>query len=292
MKRNVTISSVQPRWVPYKENGTPYTEAIAENKECLLAHLHEAGRRGSDIVLLPEICTHAGLQLAATDLEQYAETLDNDFIRQVGGICRQYKMHVIASVNLKLDGNLHNSCVLLDRRGAVAGLYHKVHLTYPELERGLKPGMEFCVFRLDFGTVGAMICHDMSFVESARCLALLGAEVIFWPHLQTGWGDTIWDIQLRARAIDNGCIVVSSSYSDKSEQNHWQPGRIVGRSGILNDDGIIFADIGRGEGIVTAVMDMSDKRRAHQFCYADIVDYQKTQFAFRHPEAYRPITGV
>ncbi|MDF2718692.1 MAG: aguB [Paenibacillus sp.] len=288
MSRKVRISTIQPKLTVYRDR--PVGEGRRENIERMVALIRQVGERGSDIVLLPETFTHAGIPLDATILEQHAETLDNDMFREVSGVCARYGMHAVASVYLKEQGSVYNSCVFLDRGGRVAGVYHKVHPTFPEMAYGVRAGTEFRVFPLDIGTVGAIICHDNSFVESARCTALMGAEIMFWPHFQSGWGEVMWEAQLKSRAIDNGCLFVSSSYSDKSERNHWAPGRFLGRSNIVNDDGIILADAGREEAIATADVDLDDKRRAHSFCYNDVVDYKKALFDNRKPEAYGMIS--
>ncbi|MDF2659335.1 MAG: hypothetical protein K0Q94_2126 [Paenibacillus sp.] len=284
MSRNVRISTIQPKLTVYRDQ--PIEAGRRENIERMLGLLHQAGERGSDIVLLPETFTHAGIPLDAGKLERHAETLDNAMFGELSAVCARYGMHVVASVYLNDRGAVYNSCVFLDRGGFVAGVYHKVHPTYPEMAYGVQSGTEFRVFTLDIGTVGAIICHDNSFVESARCTALMGADILFWPHFQSGWGEVMWEVQLKSRAIDNGCLFVSSSYSDKSERNHWAPGRFVGRSNIVGDDGIILADTGREEAIATADVDLDDKRRAHSFCYNDVVEYQKALFDNRKPEAY------
>ncbi|TMV51490.1 carbon-nitrogen hydrolase family protein [Paenibacillus mesophilus] len=288
MSRKVRISTIQPKLTVYRDK--PAEAGRRENIERMVALMRQAGERGSDIALLPETFTHAGIPLDAAKLEQHAETLDNEMFRELSGVCAKYNMHAVASVHLKEHGSVYNSSVFLDRAGDIAGVYHKVHPTIPEMAYGVRAGTEFRVFTLDIGTVGAIICHDNSFVESARCTALMGAEIIFWPHFQSGWGEVMWEVQLKSRAIDNGCLFVSSSYSDKSERKHWAPGRFLGRSNIVNDDGIILADAGREEAIATADVDLDDKRRAHSFCYNDIVDYKKAMLDNRKPEAYGMIS--
>lgn len=288
MKREVLIGTVQPKLTVYKAS-----EAKAgrlANIERMSDHLHKAGERGCDIVLLPETFTHAGIPLRADIMADHAERLDSPLFRDLSQICARYGMNAVVPVFLQDQGHIYNSCVILDRKGAVRGVYHKVHPTVPEMSLGVQPGRQFMVFDLDFGKIGAIVCHDNSFAESARCTALMGAELILWPHFQSGWGEVMWEVQLKSRAIDNGCVFVSSSYSCKSERNHWAPGMYLGRSGIVNDDGIILADAGREEGIATAVVDLNDKRRAHCFCYNDIVDYKKALFDHRRPEAYGMLT--
>lgn len=289
MTRKITISSVQPEYVA--QAGRPAAELIRLNMDNTLALLHEAGRRGSDIALTPETFTHSGLDLHPALLMEVAETPDSAIHQEIAAICRQYRMHIVASLNVKKQGAVYNSCVFFDRQGQIVGSYDKIHCTDPELRYGVTPGQAFQVFTLDFGKVGAMICHDNSFTESAKCNALMGAEVIVWPHWQSGWGEIMWDAQMRSRAIDNGCILVSSSYSTKTEQGNWVPGMCVGRSGIVNDDGHILADAGREITVATAQVDLDLKRKAHCFCYLGVVDYKSTLEKFRKPEAYKIISG-
>lgn len=287
MARVVRISTIQMKLVASRTDDP--AEARASNITRVISQLHTAGERGSDIVLLPETFSHAGIAWTAERLNAHAETTDGELMAQLSAISRQYGMHIVASVHLRESDRICNSCVFLDRTGTIGGIYHKLHLTEPEKAYGVQPGRQFQTFELDFGTVGAIICHDNSFVESARCTALLGAEIIFWPHFQSGWGEVMWETQLKSRAIDNGCIVVSSSYSDKSASNHWEPGRFLGRSNIVNDDGIILADAGREASVVTADVDLDNKRRAHSFCCNGVVDYRDVLMANRLPAAYRLI---
>ncbi|RTE10211.1 carbon-nitrogen hydrolase family protein [Paenibacillus whitsoniae] len=78
----------------------------------------------------------------------------------------------------------------------------KIHLPLYEAEMGVMPGHDHVVIDTDFGRIGILICHDQEFPESARILALQGAEVIFIPTIGNGL------LQTRARARDNGLHVV------------------------------------------------------------------------------------
>ena len=100
----------------------------------------------------------------------------------------------------------YNSAFIIDRVGQLAGTYRKVQLPEGEVDAGLAPGDFFRTFKLDFGKVGILICHDTAFPESARVEMLDGAEIIFVPI----WGGDM--TQLKARAIDNAVWLVTSGY--------------------------------------------------------------------------------
>jgi predicted amidohydrolase len=151
------------------------------------------------------------------------------------------------------------------------------------------PGSAFPVFRCSWGRAGVLICHDNSFVESARCLALEGAEVLFWPHVQSGWGDAAWEAVLRVRAIDNGVWVVSSCFS-VAEERAWRPGMMLGRSSIVAPDGTILADAGHHSGLALTTIDLDQPRVVDDFSRRGQYPFRTGLFGERRPDAYGPVT--
>jgi predicted amidohydrolase len=171
-----------------------------------------------------------------------------------------------------------------------------VHPTRAELSAGRSAGCDFPVFDLDVGPnlrlrLGVQICHDNSFVESARCLALGGAELICWPHVQTGWGDIVWDITLRSRAIDNGVWLVSSCYTAATGRG-WVPGMLVGRSGIVAPDGFILAEMARDPGVATTTVDFDAPRLIHGWTDDEDHPFVDELHRDRRPGAYGRITDL
>jgi predicted amidohydrolase len=92
----------------------------------------------------------------------------------------------------------------------VVGKYSKTHLPQEEAESGITAGDLYPVFDTDFGRIGITICWDLQFPEPFAAMARKGAELILLPI----WGGN--DILARARAIENHCYLVSSSYDMKS----------------------------------------------------------------------------
>lgn len=293
MARLVTLSAIQPEW-PRHEAGLSPAEMKQRNIEDAVRWLEEAGRRSSDIACLPETFTDNGIparRLAPAEVEALVEDLSGPTVQRLAAVARRYRMHIVAPMHRRDGGLVYNSAVVLDRAGEVAGVYDKVHPTRSEMDGPyqVQPGAGFDVVPLDFGVIGIMICHDNSFVESARCLALNGAEVIFWPHVQSGWGDIVWDITLRSRAIDNGVWLVSSCYSVRGN-GAWKPGMMVGRSGIVGQDGFILAEMARDPGVATCTVDLDDLRKVHSWSREGEFPYRPEYLRDRRPEAYAPIT--
>ena len=113
-------------------------------------------------------------------------------------------------------GGPRNTLVLIDRRGKVRLTYAKVHTCDFDVERHLTPGEAFCVAELDTACgpvkVGAMICYDREFPESARILMLQGAELILVPNACPMEINRL--SQLRARAYENMVAIATCNYPD------------------------------------------------------------------------------
>lgn len=173
------------------------------------AHAEQIDRLGAtnpDLVLLPEFSNMSALpQYRGTELLRVAEQIPGPFCAMLAEKARAYRCYVCAGI-LERDGEfIFNAAVLYDRQGNLVGKQRKVHPYWPEEPLGILPGDSFEVFDTDFGTVGIMICYDSWWPESARILALKGAEVILFPN--AGYEEQI----LPARAIDNNVYIVAAT---------------------------------------------------------------------------------
>jgi predicted amidohydrolase len=287
MSRSVVIATLQPPLTPSGEDDA--LAAQAERLRVGAALIEEAGRRGATVVCLPENFTTMGLPRGVAG--RLAEGPELPSVMVLAEVAGRYGMTLITGVLRRAAGGCHNSAVVIED-GTVAGIYDKVHPTCEEqrFEVGVIPGKSFPVFNLSWGTVGVLICHDMSFVESARCLALGGAEILFWPHVQSAWGDTAWEAVLRARAIDNGVYVVSSCFS-VAEGRAWRPGMMLGRSSIVSPDGTILADAGHHPGMALTTIDLDQPRLAHDFTRHGDHPFKTEMLGDRRPDAYGIITA-
>jgi len=286
MSRKIIVSSVQLPRSDYPVN-TPLEQIKKNDLESGLKWLKVAGERKSDIACLGEIFTTLGID-SKHEYDQQAEDIPGPALEKLSQIARQYKMYIIAPVLGRCEGIIRNVALVIDREGRLSGKYYKVHCVQEERKKGVVPGDEFNVFNLDFGRIGIMICHDNSFPESARVLALKGAEIIFWPHIQSGWGEVAWEAVLRSRAIDNGIYLVSCCYG-VSDERAWRPGMLQGRSGTVSPDGLIINEVGHKIGVATAEIDLDKPRIIAGFTLIGDHDFKKDMLADRRPETYKEI---
>jgi predicted amidohydrolase len=195
--------------------------------------------------------------------DMQAEPVPGPTTERMAEQARRYNSWIAFSIVEREGGDLFNTGVLIDRTGKIAGKYRKVQLPFEEVSRGIAPGTDFPVFKTDFGTVGLLICHDASFPEAARELALKGAEIILMPI----WGGR--ESLVRARAIENGVYLATSGYDYPSE--------------IISPTGEVLAAVPLGKpAVAVAEIDLS-----HRFRQDWIGDWNDTYQRQQRPSAYR-----
>ena len=285
--RRITLSAIQ---CPDEREGASLSERKAGNIRIALSLMEEAVREGADLVCLPETFQVRGGRADSKEATfQSADQEGGELALRLGDFARSNEVNVIAPVLGRYGATLRNVAWVFSRQGELVGRYFKVHCTQSEREQGIVPGDEWPVFELDCGSVGVMICHDNSWPESARCLALNGAEIICWPHVQSGWGDVAWDITLRSRAIDNAVYILSACYG-VPEGKAWRPGMMMGRSGTVGPDGAVLADGGRKPGVVSMAVDLDQVLLKHDFTRRGDHGFLADMLADRRPETYAPLT--
>ena len=285
MSRLVRIAALQ---LP-PPSGTAADEVGTSNIANALAYIEEAGRRGCDVACLPEMFASYGLPTGLPS-EHGWDTVPGEAVEQVARAARRNRMYVIAPLAAKVDGVPRNTAAIIDRSGALVGQYFKTHLTQPELDAGFVAGDCLPVFGLDFGRIGIMTCLDSVFPEVARVLAVRGAEVVFFPHVQSGYGEVGWVAQLASRAIDSCVYIVPVSFGTGAD-DPWMPGIIMGRSGVIGQDGLWLVSAGRLAGVASTMVDLDQPRWVRCFGVSGQANYREQAMARRRPDLYSPLVG-
>ena len=195
------------------------SEGSAErNAEKAVSACRRAKEAGADIALLPEMFS-MGYDLYARPEEDWlAEAIPKDapYVTALSSAARELDMAVGATLLEAYDPAPRNTLLLFDRHGREVLSYSKVHTCDFGPERRLTPGDAFPVCSLDTAAgpvkVGAMICYDREFPESARILMLHGAELILVPNACPMEQNRL--AQLRGRAYENMTAVATCNYPD------------------------------------------------------------------------------
>jgi N-carbamoylputrescine amidase len=199
--------------------------APAENLAKASAFVREAAERGAQVVCLPELfrsryfCQsedHAAFALA--------ESVPGPSTEALGRLAREKAVALLVPVfERRAPGVYHNSVVILDDQGRIAGLYRKMHIPDDPLfyeKFYFTPGdLGFQAFDVGPARIGALVCWDQWYPEAARLTALRGAAVLFYPTA-IGWHPSekaeagaeqrsAWQTIQRSHAIANGVYVAA-----------------------------------------------------------------------------------
>jgi len=187
--------------------------------------LSDAAREGAEIVCLPELFrTQYLCQNEDARRFDWAEPIPGPSTEALSKQAADLGVSVVASLfERRAAGLYHNTAVVLDAKGEIAGRYRKMHIPDDPLyyeKFYFTPGdLGFRVHRTEAGALGVLVCWDQWFPEAARATALLGADLLFYPTA-IGWQfdedaeideaqREAWTTIQRAHAIANGVFVVA-----------------------------------------------------------------------------------
>lgn len=193
-------------------------DTLAGNLEKGIEYCKKAKEMGADIALFPEMWSN-GYQIydrPAHEWKAEAIPVDSDFVSAFGKLAGELGMAIGITLLEKYGNAPRNTLVLFDRFGERKFTYAKVHTCDFDVERNLTPGEDLYVTTLDTSRgevkVGAMICYDREFPESARILMLKGAELILVPNACPMEINRL--SQLRGRAYENMLAIATCNYPE------------------------------------------------------------------------------
>ena len=290
--RNVTVSAIQMQC----------TASVEENLATAERLVRRAAGEGAQVVLLPELFERPYFcQERRYDYYAYAKpTLENDAVRHFLPISE--KLSLVLPISFyERDGNvLYNTVAVLDC-GRLLGVYRKTHIPddhYYQEKFYFTPGNTgFRVWDTTYGKLGVGICWDQWFPETARCLALAGAELLFYP---TAIGsepildcDSMahWRRTMQGHAAANVLPVIAANRFGletvtpcPENGNQSSSLNFYGSSFLTDATGALIAQADRsGEAVLTATYDLDA-------LFAERLNWGL--FRDRRPDCYGAIAGV
>mgnify|MGYP004642331469 FL=1 len=160
---------------------------LQKNLEKAEKKIREAAAEGANIILLPELFEREYFcQQRRYDFYHYAKPAEENEAVQMGvRLAKELGVVLPVSFYEKEVNNLYNSIACIDADGMILGIYRKTHIPddhYYQEKFYFTPGdTGFRIFETRYGKIGIGICWDQWFPESARCMALQGAELLFYP---------------------------------------------------------------------------------------------------------------
>ena len=211
---------------------------------------------------------------------------DSTYVAHVRKLARELDMAIAVTYLEAWPNAPRNSVSLIDRHGEIALTYAKVHTcAFGMMEAALTPGDDFFVAELDTARgpvqVGAMICYDREFPESARILMLKGAEIILVPNACEM--ERHRKAQLQVRAMENMVGVALANYAAPQENGHSMAFDPIAFDTNGSRETLVI-EAGEAEGVYLASFDLDAIR-----------DYRQRETwgdAFRRPHRYGALTAL
>lgn len=197
----------------------------SDNKQRLAASIRKVAAEGAELIVLQEL--HNGLyfcQREDVSLFDEAETIPGPSTEYFGELAKELGVVIVLSLfERRAPGLYHNTSVVLEKDGSMAGKYRKMHIpddpAYYEKFYFTPGDLGFKPIETSVGKLGVLVCWDQWYPEAARLMALAGADLLIYPTA-IGWESSdvsaekdrqrdAWVTVQRGHAVANGLPVVS-----------------------------------------------------------------------------------
>lgn len=229
----------------------------ATNMQKLVANIRECVQKGAQLVVLQELHnTPYFCQVEDVANFDLAESIPGESTALYSSVAKELHIVLVTSLFEKRAAGLyHNTAVVFDTDGSIAGTYRKMHIpddpAYYEKFYFTPGDLGFEPIKTSIGTLGVLVCWDQWYPEAARLMALSGADMLIYPTA-IGWESTdtqneknrqrdAWMISQRAHAVANGLPVIAVNRigleKDPSEQTNgiqfWGSSFVAGHQGEI-----------------------------------------------------------
>jgi N-carbamoylputrescine amidase len=238
-------------------------ESPEANLAAVLPRIRAAARKGAQIICLQELFrSRYFCQIEDQRNFKLAETIPGPSTEALEKVARETKTVIVASLFEKRSAGIyHNTAVIIDADGSIAGKYRKMHIPDDPLyyeKFYFTPGdLGFPSFQTRYAKLGVLVCWDQWFPEAARLMALGGAQILFYPTA-IGWVPkepravaqsqrSAWEVIQRSHAVANGVYVAAvNRVGREGKLRFWGHsfvagpfGEIIARAGGERDEIII-----------------------------------------------------
>ena len=277
-----------------------------DNLQRTIDGIRQAAQQGAQLVLLQEL--HTSVYFCQTENTRYfdlAESIPGPTTQRLGELARELQVVIVASLFEKRAAGLyHNTAVVLESDGSLAGRYRKMHIPddpgYYEKFYFTPGDLGFQPVATSVGRLGVLVCWDQWFPEAARLMALAGADLLLYPTA-IGWNPDddhpekirqreAWTVIQRAHAVANGLPVLACNrVGYEPDPSGQTPGiQFWGASFVAGPQGEILALADDEAAVLVTDVDMARSeavRRIWPYLRDRRIDaYQALNLRYRDPE--------
>ena len=245
--------------------------------------IHLLAQQGAELIVLQEL--HNGLYFCQTEdvnIFDLGETIPGPSTEHFGALAKELNIVLVLSLFEKRTAGLyHNTAVVIERDGSIAGKYRKMHIpddpAYYEKFYFTPGDLGFEPIQTSVGRLGVLVCWDQWYPEAARLMALRGAEVLIYPTA-IGWESSdekteqtrqsdAWQLVQRGHAVANGLPVITVNRVGHEEDPSGQTNGIQfwGRSFVAGPQGELLLELGQLEEMTIVDVDLVRSERVRRW---------------------------
>ena len=240
-------------------------------------------QQGAELIVLQEL--HNGLYFCQTEdvnIFDLGETIPGPSTEHFGALAKELNIVLVLSLFEKRTAGLyHNTAVVIEHDGSIAGKYRKMHIpddpAYYEKFYFTPGDLGFEPIQTSVGRLGVLVCWDQWYPEAARLMALRGAEVLIYPTA-IGWESSdekteqtkqsdAWQLVQRGHAVANGLPVITVNRVGHEEDPSGQTNGIQfwGRSFVAGPQGELLLELGQSEEMTIVDVDLVRSERVRRW---------------------------
>ena len=259
----------------------PCVDNREQNLATSEAGIREAAEMGARLVLLQELHTSLYFcQHESTELFDLAETIPGPSTQRLSALARELGIVLVGSLfERRAAGLYHNTAVVFETDGSIAGRYRKMHIPddpgyyekfyFTPGDAASDTGGGFTPIATSVGKLGLLVCWDQWYPEAARLMALAGADLLLYPTA-IGWNPAddadeqqrqreAWVTIQRAHAVANGLpvLVANRIGFEPDPSGQTQGSRFWGHSFVAGPQGEYLARAGEGADVLVVDVDLT-----------------------------------
>ncbi|MDO4616157.1 MAG: carbon-nitrogen hydrolase family protein [Lachnospiraceae bacterium] len=236
--------------------------SMEQNLEKSLQAIREASAAGADLILFPEVqLTEFFPQFPGQDVKKYGITMDSSQVQAFCTACKEAKIYAVPNIYLKEENTYYDASLVIDPCGEIIGVQKMVHIAqaeqFYEQDYYAPSDTGFQVFDTELGKLGIVVCFDRHYPESIRTEALMGADLILIPTVNTKTEPLeMFEWELRVQAFHSSVAVAMCNRVGREADMEF-----AGESILVDAKGNVILKADDSEQIVYAEVDLRESGR-------------------------------
>ncbi len=238
---------------------------MQENLEKSIGYIKKAAEHGADLVLFPEVqLTEFFPQYEGRDVRAYRLTSGSQEVRAFSDACRTHHVMAVPNIYLEENGAAYDASLLIGADGEIRGVQKMVHVAqapmFYEQDYYTPADDGFQVFETEYGRIGIVVCFDRHYPECIRTEALMGADLILIPTVNTkAEPSEMFEWELRVQAFHNSVAIAMCNRTGCEGEMDFS-----GESIVVDANGSVVAKADDREQMLYVDVDLTQSKKIRE----------------------------